>query len=250
MSIDIQKLKRMLAVQVEEQLDKQAFDKMATEKLQSILSAAKLDCDAETYAEVTEAINAFIASGSVQKSKLYHYCLDFVDPTRQKPVAMAQQSYDTHMRRANVSQNMGLMIDRHRFFDDNELAKLRDFVKTHANDKTFGDVVYEMMNKRGLTAPQLYRRAMLSRQDFSRITDPHCKNVTRSMVWSVIMGLHCTPEEAEYVLFSAGYRKRNDKFDLTLMFFLEHKNYNINDVNGVLADFGLKPLSCYAPVVD
>lgn len=121
---------------------------------------------------------------------------------------------------------------------------LHQFVMRHKNDITFGDMVYKIMDKHGLTAPQVYKSVLLRKQDFSRVTDPRCKNVTRKMVWQIIIGLRCSLKEADEVLFSAGYIRRNNRMDLTMQYFIENNNFDIEAIDSALANLGLKTFTC------
>ncbi len=219
MSKDIQELKSKLqreAISDDESLCK------ADEKLTQILDEA--DDDNETAVEL---IRAFAKGNEVHKRKLLSYCIDFKDPT----VCLEQ-----------VLQ--GEKICQHAFLKKDELYMLHQFVKRHQSDISFGETVYKIMDKHGMTAPQVYKNALLRRQDFARVTDSRCKNVTRKMAWQIVIGLHCSLEEADDVLFSAGYIRRNTRLDLTMQYFIEHKNYDIEAIDAVLSELGLKTFTC------
>ena len=210
-------------------------------KLDKILATVEDDISKSVYAKF---IRQYMTASEVQKDKLLSYCEDFYDPTAKPEVKVATPTTIFAKGLPPITTMP------HKYLDDDELYKLYQFVKNHNNDKSFGEAVYDVMAKHDLTPPQVYKRAYLSRQDFNRITSFSCKSVTKSMVWSVIIGLNCDLDEADYLLFSAGYRRRNNKFDLTLRYFVEHKNYDIMAINDVLARQDLKLLSCYVPVVD
>lgn len=128
------------------------------------------------------------------------------------------------------------------------LDELYHFVQTHGGDKSFGSVVYEIMELHNMTPPQVYRNARLSRQDFSRITSERSSGVKKSMAWNIIIGLHCSLEEADRVLYSAGYIRRKNYTDLIMEYFIGHKNYDIMAINDALLLLGQRPLVCYLPV--
>ena len=101
-----------------------------------------------------------------------------------------------------------------------------------------------------MTAPQVYKNAMIRRQDFARVTGQTKGGVTRHLAWQIIVGLHCSLEEADEVLFSAGFIRRNTRLDLTMEWFIRQKNYDIMDINEVLHALDIKPFPCYKPVRD
>lgn len=208
-----QYLTRLLNGQQEEEQEKAAKDKM-----KAILS------DKNANADSVKAVKCFMETSPSNRQKLISYCIDFIDPTH-KP--------------QTVTQN-GEEVMLNTYLREDELEKLNKFVERHKNDMSFGEVVYMIMEKHKMTPPQVYKNALLRRQDFSRVTNPKCTNITRRMAWQIIIGLHCTLDEADIVLFSAGYVRRNSKLDLTMQYFIEHGNYDIEAIDFVLEDLNLK----------
>ncbi len=203
--------------------DDELFDE-ANEKLGQIF---RNHSDSDIGSEKVEIVCAYISADEVQRRKLLSYCVDFVDPTvHEAPPLQGEQ------------------ICRHAFLQQDELYMLYRFVNEHKKDISFGETVYKIIDDHEMTAPQVYRNALLRRQDFARVTDPRCKNVTRRMAWQIIIGLHCSLEEADDVLFSAGYIRRDTRMDLTMQYFIEHKNYDIEAIDAVLAELGLKTFTC------
>ncbi len=193
----------------------------ANEMLERILQK-KFDDD-ET---IIELVHSFMKD-EVQKRKLLSYCLGYVDPTVHTESTIKREQFC-----------------KHSFLKQNELYMLYQFIKRHQNDISFGETVYKIMYKHNLTAPEVYKSVLMRRQDFSRVTDPKCKNVTRKMVWQIIIGLHCSLQEADEVLFSAGYIRRNSQMDLIMQYFIEQKNYDIEAIDAVLEELGLKTFTC------
>lgn len=206
----------------------------ASIKLQEILSSCSKNYEREIFEEIAKTVKNFVDGGDIEKRKLHSFCVNFCDPTVQ-PKTVMQNSEE---------------IQLNAYLHEDDLYKLYQFVKRHESDSTFGDIVYKVMDRHNMTAPQVYKAALLRRQDFARATDPKVKNVTKQIAWQIIVGLHCSIEEADEVLFSAGYIRRKTKFDLTMEYFIRHHNYDIMAINDVLGDLNLKPFSCYKPVKD
>lgn len=203
----------------------------AEAKIKHILQDASSNSDNN---ESINAIEAFLSADDIQRRKVLSYCIDFIDPT------IASQQ----------SNSSGEQIQKHKFLQEDELLKLYKFVKRHSMDKSFGETVYQIIDKHNMTPPQVYKNAMLRRQDFSRVTDPKNRSVTRHLAWQIIVGLHCSIEEADKVLFSAGFIRRNSRLDLTMEYFIRHENYDIMAINDVLNELGIKVFSCYKSVRD
>lgn len=198
-------------------------------KLHGILSS-----NADQRQEIVAVIKSFFSGDETQKRKLLSFCFDLSDPT-DKPKPCVQN---------------GEEIRLHTYLREDDLYKLYQFVKRHESDSTFAETVYKVMDEHNMSAPQVYKGALLRRQDFSRATEPKVKNVSKQIAWQIIIGLHCNLEEADEVLFSAGYIRRRTKFDLIMEYFIAHHNYDIMAINDVLAELGLKIFSCYKSVKD
>ncbi len=201
----------------------------AETKLTSILQMDSSGESGEDRKNYITAVNAFLSADDIQRRKLLSFCDQFSDPTVVE----------------EAKEENGKEVCLHAFLRQDELYALFQFVKRHQDDLSFGDTVYKIMEKHGMTAPQVYKNAMLRRQDFARVTAPQVKNVTKQMAWQIIVGLHCSMEEAVEVLFSAGYIKRNNKFDLTMEYFIKRGNYDVMAINDVLEEYKLKVFPCY-----
>ena len=204
-----------------ENVDEQAEAEKAKEKLNSILSAESADTEA------VETVKSFMAANSFNSQKLYAFCLDFVDPTF-RPQTVVQGSEE---------------VQTHAYLEQDDLTKLCHFIERHKRDGYFGEIVYKIMDAHGMDSTDVYKSVYMRRQDFSRVTAPDCKNISRRMAWQVIIGLRCNMEEADALLFSAGYVRRNSPLDLTMQYFIQHKNYDIVAIDAVLEDLGQKTYS-------
>ena len=197
-------------------------------KLQRILSACSQHYENNQLIEIEKTINSFI-SDEIQKRKLLSFCADFVDPTVKSTTRLPN----------------GEEIQLNAYLQEDELCELFHFVKRHSADGSFGDAVYKIMDSHNLSRTQVYRAASLRRQDFARATDARAKNVTKQIAWQIIIGLHCNMDEADEVLFSAGYIRRKSKFDLVMEYFIRQENYDIWAINAVLEELQLKQFSVY-----
>lgn len=212
--------------------DESELEQNAIAKLDGILSAHSANADGATLA-LCKSVRAFIAENETNKRKLSCFCVDFSDPTASR-----------------VSDAAGREIVNHAYLEEDEIDKLYRFIKRHESDLTFGQTLDKLMKAHQTTSPKVYKAAMLRRQDFARVYDPNVKSVSKQLAWQVIIGLHCTLEEADELLYSAGYVRRRNKFDLIMEYFITRQNYDVMAINEVLCEFGLKPFSCNKPVHD
>ena len=214
------KAKEYMQRRLTEAMDDDAVMSAAEARLQEVLARAIQE--GATGDDMAKRIEAFAKKDEASRRKVCLYCIDFFDPSAKSPVKEV------------VPQ---------RFLSESDLAKVYAYVKKHELDKSFGEVVYELMDKHNMSAPQVYKNARMSRQDFSRITSPNCRGIKKTTVWSIILGLHCNLEEADALLYSAGFVRRNTKFDLIMEYFILNEIYDVWTVNDALNDSGLKILS-------
>lgn len=199
----------------------------AEEKLKSVIANGAAECDAASYAAMVKDINEFATKDAASLRKLCLYCMDFRDPS----IKFAEKE-----------------VVKHSYFSEREIDLLHNFVNSHRRDKSFGEAVYELMDKHNMKAPEVYNNVNMDRRQFSRVTSPAYSGIKRITAWSVIVGLHCNLEEADYLLYCAGYVRRNTKFDLIMEYFIVNRIYDINTINGVLLEEKQKLL--YSPAKD
>lgn len=224
-------------------------EKKGKERLDMIVN-----CAPNGATQIINEIRAYEQKSDIESRKLYNFCLKG-DITASTATFTKHSASGTSEQRNMVyiycDNNDGeIENENNRYLDSDELVKLYHFVKEHKQDKTFGSAVFEIMNKHKLEPPQVYKEAMLSRQDFSRVIGPKCKNVKKTTVWSLIIGLHCSMDEANYLLYSAGISKRVTVFDLILEYMVTTKNYDIMAINEVLYAYNQPLLSCHKDVND
>lgn len=228
MTISTQAIKNLLQREAVESENEEQYLLRADSKLQQILH----DAESDSFAVAAIGkIRSFAETDKVSKRKLLAYCENFVDPT-------------SHTQ----TTAQGTQVCLHTYLQKSELYKLADFINSHQHDAAFGETVYKIMDLHGMTAPQVYKNAMLRRQDFARATSLGGNgNVTKRIAWQIIIGLHCNLDEADKILLSAGYMRRKNATDLIMEYFIQNKNYDIAAINAVLQEFELKEFPYWVP---
>lgn len=109
-------------------------------------------------------------------------------------------------------------------------------------DISFSQKLFQMIDQRGLTDPEVYNKANISKQVFSKIRKENY-HPKKNTVLALAVALELTVAETDELLSYAGYTlARNDKVDIIVSYFLEKGVYNIIDINDVLFDFDLSLL--------
>lgn len=118
-----------------------------------------------------------------------------------------------------------------------DVDELDLYIRQNKSRQTLYNLVNEFMIARGLTSPQVYSRARLSRQDFSRIMNPKKNGVSRIAVYNLAIGLALDHEETKRLLRSAGYAyNKSNMFDVIVMYHIDMKIYDVCDINIALYD--------------
>lgn len=145
----------------------------------------------------------------------------------------------------------GEEIQLNRYLTDEETDELEEYLKENSNSSLFANAVQAMVNERFKKSSEMYQSVYLSRQKYAKAMDTTKEqNVSKRTVWQIIVGLKCNLDEADRLLYYAGYVRRKNKLDLTMEFFITHRNYDIDEINYVLETLEETPFSCCVEVKD
>lgn len=101
--------------------------------------------------------------------------------------------------------------------------------------ESFTTRLLRLIDERGLKDSTVYKQSNISRQHFSKIQCNRDYNPKKRTVLALAVGLHLSEDETIDLLKSAGYAfSDGSKRDWIVRYCLEHKIYNINQVNTLL----------------
>ena len=113
-----------------------------------------------------------------------------------------------------------------------DVASLEDLL-THM-DASFADTLLNMIDARDLTDAQVYARANLSRQYFSKLRAGSI-NPSKRVVCALAIALELTLDETKLLLERAGHALTHaSKFDIVIEWFINRGNYDIFLINKTL----------------
>ena len=133
----------------------------------------------------------------------------------------------------NVERSMQLKPPKKKSIDD---------VIQHL-DESFSEMLLRLIDERGLKDPEVYKKANVTKQTFSKIRNNSQYNPTKQTALAFAIALKLNLDEAKDLLLKSGYAlSKSSRFDVIVSFFLESENYDIYEINLVLFEFNEKLL--------
>ena len=117
-----------------------------------------------------------------------------------------------------------------------EGMSLPDFLKS--KDAGFTETLISLIQKKGLKNAAVYKKANISKQHFSKlINDPDAKPSKQTAI-ALALALELNLDATRDLIGRAGYALTNSStFDLIIRYFIEHKQFNVIEINIVLYEF-------------
>ena len=113
---------------------------------------------------------------------------------------------------------------------------LGDYLK--GKDAGFTETLLDLIQKKGLKNSTVYKKANISKQHFSKlINDPYAKP-SKATAIALALALELDLNSLKDLIGRAGFAlTTSSTFDLIIQYFIEHKQYNVIEINIALYEF-------------
>lgn len=187
----------------------------------------------ELYKEVNEYVNNKFENREYSRNIFRHESNEF-----ETSYSLSKaESRCSKVRRENYEDNLSLDADCmssscYPFDEDDFIDNL---------DSSWQESLFKLIDKKGYKDPEVYHRAQISKQTFSKIRSDKYYQPNKDSAIQLCIGLKLNIDETIDLLAKAGYTlSKSLKRDLVVRYFIEHCIYNILDLNVVLNEMQLK----------
>lgn len=150
--------------------------------------------------------------------------------------ASAEMPDSLFMEAPSFDLSMGSMpaFEDGEYFGGEELEERMN----HLTD-TFTEYLLYLIEQKGLTHPDVYRRAAIDKKTFSKIKKNRFAKPKKSTIMRLCIGAQLNIDETKDLLARAGYALSPcDKTDIIFSFFIEHECYEMIELDIVLEEHG------------
>ena len=105
-------------------------------------------------------------------------------------------------------------------------------------DESYVEMLLSLIDEKGMTDADCYNKAQINKANFNKIKNIEGYKAKKNTLIALGLALELTQEIMNDLLKKAGYALTNSsKFDLIIEYCIEHRLYDINQINMLLFSF-------------
>lgn len=199
-----------------------------------------LEADMQIYLVV------FDRSSYILSEKLFHSIASFIDDHYVDRWEAGMYGTDGRNRQQRIRRSRDREADAAGYTPEElrpcaampmpKQMSLPDFLKRA--DAGFTETLLKLIDKTGKKDSEIYKKANLSKQHFSKIRNNPDYRPTKQTAVALALALELDMEQTKDLIGRAGYALSNSsKFDLIIRYFIEQGNFDVVEINIALYEF-------------
>lgn len=129
-------------------------------------------------------------------------------------------------------------------YDDDNDDQSEMLSKLLSTKKSFSSILFEYIDKKGISDAECYKRAGIDRRTFSKIRCDSRYKPSKSTILALAIALELNVEETDRILKSSGFALSDSiTSDIIVKYYIVNGKYDILKVNEMLHRFGEAPLN-------
>lgn len=116
------------------------------------------------------------------------------------------------------------------------------YIESKPNCEEFHKYLCSLIDSKGMTDPEAYKKAGIDRRLFSKIMSDVNYRPSKRTTCMLAIALQLDFHECKHLIKAAGYILNRDTFDLVIRYCIDEKIYDQQEVDSLLIEKNLKPL--------
>lgn len=115
------------------------------------------------------------------------------------------------------------------------LDRAKEEIKQTKLEPTFKELLFDFIDEKGLTDPEVYKKAKVNKRTFSKIRTGEEKYVSKNTAICLGLALELNEKDFEKLLkANCNHLSDNDYFGIAIKWCIKNKIYDIEQVNDIL----------------